>query len=440
MKMFAKANVLLAGLLVAGGAAAETLTITGATVHSVGPAGKIENATIVIEDGIITAVGADIAVPGGGRQIDAAGKIVTPGLVTPFGQIGLAEVGAVEGTVDFVQRGDQFSASFDPADAYNPRSTLIATNRIEGITHAVIAPQPQEPDEFGNQSRVLSGLASVVQLSDEDFIVERGAAFVANLGETGSEVAAGSRAAALLVLRTAFDDARDYAQNVRAYEQGNRRKYSLSRNDLEALQDLLDGSRPLLVNVHRANDISIALELTDEYGLDLIVLGGTEAWMVADELAAADAGVILDSLANLPSNFDRLNARLDAAAILAKAGVRIAIGGDGASQNHNARNITQAAGIAVANGLSWDEALRAVTLAPAEMYGVDDRIGSIEAGKRADLVIWPADPLELTSFPEQVFIGGEAVPMQSRQTLLRDRYLNRGAGGKPPAFSGRESE
>ncbi|MGH8168760.1 MAG: amidohydrolase family protein, partial [Woeseiaceae bacterium] len=191
--------------------------------------------------------------------------------------------------------------------------------------------------------------------------------------------------------------------------------------------------------VHRANDISIALELADEYGLDLIVLGGTEAWMVADELAAADTGVILDSLANLPGNFDRLNARLDAAAILAKAGVRIAIGGDGASQNHNARNITQAAGIAVANGLSWDEALEAVTLAPAEMYGVDDRIGSIEAGKRADLVIWPADPLELTSFPEQVFLGGEAVPMQSRQTLLRDRYLHRG-GGKPPAFSGRESE
>ena len=439
MKMFAKATVLLAGVLVAGGAAAETLAITGATVHTVGPAGKIENATIVIEDGNITAVGADIAVPGGGRQIDAAGKIVTPGLVTPFGQIGLVEVGAVEGTVDFVQRGDQFSASFDPADAYNPRSTLIATNRIEGITHAVIAPQPQEPDEFGNQSRVLSGLASVVQLSDEDFIVERGAAFVANLGETGSEVAAGSRAAALLVLRTAFDDARDYAQNVRAYDQGNRRKYSLSRNDLEALQDLLDGSRPLLVNVHRANDISIALELADEYGLDLIVLGGTEAWMVADELAEADAGVILDSLANLPGNFDRLNARLDAAAILAKAGVRIAIGGDGASQNHNARNITQAAGIAVANGLSWDEALQAVTLAPAEMYGVDDRIGSIEAGKRADLVIWPADPLELTSFPEQVFIAGEAIPMQNRQTLLRDRYLHRG-GGKPPAFSGRESE
>jgi imidazolonepropionase-like amidohydrolase len=155
--------------------------------------------------------------------------------------------------------------------------------------------------------------------------------------------------------------------------------------------------------------------------------------MVAEELAAADVSVILDSLANLPDNFDSLNARLDAASILAKAGVRFAIGGDGANQNHNARNITQAAGIAVANGLSWDEALEALTLAPAEMFGVAERIGSLEAGKRADLVIWNEDPLELTSYPDQVFIGGEAVPMQSRQTLLRDRYLDR-SSTEPPAF------
>jgi imidazolonepropionase-like amidohydrolase len=428
-----KGALLLAALFVAGGSAAQTTAITGATVHTAGPAGKIENATIVIRDGNVAAIGAGVAVPAGSTEIKAVGKIVTPGLITPFGQIGLVEVNAVEGTVDYVQRGDQFSASFDPVDAYNPRSTLIATNRIEGITHAVIAPQAQEPDEFGNQSRVFSGLASVVQLSDEDYIVERGAAFVANLGETGGTLAGGSRAAALMVLRTALDDARDYARNVQAYEQGNRRKYSLSRNDMRALQELLDGSKPLLVKVHRASDISTAIRLADEYEFDLIVMGGAEAWMVASELAAADASVILDTLANLPDSFEQLNARLDATAILARAGVRFAIGGDGASQNHNARNITQAAGIAVANGLSWDDALKALTLAPAEMYGVADRIGSLEAGKQADLVIWNDDPLELTSYPEQVFIAGEAVPMESRQTLLRDRYLDR-SSGKPPAF------
>jgi imidazolonepropionase-like amidohydrolase len=433
MKTLTGTTLLFAALLFAGASAAQSIAITGATVHTAGPAGTIENATIVITDGNLTAVGAGVAAPAGSREIKAAGKIITPGLITPFGQIGLVEVNGVEGTVDFVQRGDQFSASFDPADAFNPRSSLIATNRIEGITHAVIAPQAQEPDLFGNQSRVLSGLASVVRLSDSDFIVERGAAIVANLGETGSELAAGSRSAALLILRAALDDARDYARNVQAYDQGNRRPYSVSRNDLEALQALLDGSKPLLVKVHRASDISTAIRLAAEYDLDLIVLGGAEAWMIAGELAAVDASVVLDSLANLPANFDQLNARLDAASILSRAGVRFAIGGDGANQNHNARNITQSAGIAVANGLSWDDALRAITLAPAEIYDVADRIGSLEAGKRADLVIWNDDPLELTSYPEQVYIGGEAVPMQSRQTLLRDRYLKTGSE-KPPAF------
>jgi imidazolonepropionase-like amidohydrolase len=433
MKTLIRSVLLATALLFAQTAVAQSIAITGATVHTAGPAGTVENATIVITDGDVTAVGSDVSAPDGFREIDASGKIITPGLITPFGQIGLVEVNAEENTVDFIQRGDQFSASFDPADAYNPRSSLVATNRIEGITHAVIAPLPREPDVLGNQSRVFSGLASVVRLTDDDYIVERGAAFVANLGETGGQIAAGSRGAALMILRAALDDARDYARNVQAYEQGSRRPYSLSRSDLVALQALLDGSKPLLVRAHRASDIATAIGLAAEYDLDLIVLGGVEAWMVADELAAADASVILDSLANLPGSFEQLNARLDGASVLSKAGVRFAIGGDGASQNHNARNITQAAGIAVANGLSWDEALRALTLAPAEMYGVADRIGSLEAGKRADFVIWNDDPLELTSYPEQVYIGGEAIPMESRQTLLRDRYLKAGSD-KPPAY------
>lgn len=432
-----KRSMLLAAALAAclpGAVLAEVTAITGATIHTVGPAGTIENGAVVFEDGRIVAVGAGVEIPASATRIDAAGKIVTPGLFTPMGQIGLVEVSAVEGTVDYVQRGDRFSASFDVASAYNPRSTLVATNRIEGITHALIAPEPNWPDEFGNQSKVFSGLASVVDLGDgRDFLVERGVAVVANLGETGSDLAAGSRAAALMVLRAALEDARDYARNVPAYEQGNTRQYSVSQADLETLRTVLDGTRPLLVRVNRANDIGTIVELAADYDIRLIVLGGAEAWMVADRLAQAQVPVVLDALGNLPRDFDRLNSRLDAASVLADAGVRFAIGANGAAQNHNARNITQSAGIAVANGLPWEDALAAITLAPARIYGVDDEIGSLEPGKRADLVVWESDPLELTSFPQQVYIGGEAIEMVSRQTLLRDRYLDPEAK-KPPAF------
>ncbi|MEX0976460.1 MAG: amidohydrolase family protein [Woeseia sp.] len=420
--------------LIAAPVCAEVTAITGATVHTVGPQGSIENAMVLIEDGIVTAVGNDLEIPVDARRIDAVGKVVTPGLMTPMGQIGLVEVDAVAGTVDFIQRGDQFSAGFDVADAYNPRSSLVAINRIAGITHAVIAPDGASIDQLGNYSRVLSGLASVVHLGDaDDYLLDRGVAVIAQLGETGGDLAAGSRAAALMILRTAMDDARDYASNRDAFEQGRRRTYSLSHTDLAALSAVLSGERKLVVDVHRASDISAALRLAGDYDIQMIIVGGTEAWLVAAELATAGVPVILDSIGNLPGSFERLNARLETAAILAEAGVKFAVGGDSFSQNHNARNITQAAGIAVANGLPWAEGLAAITLAPAEIFGLDEQIGSIEQGKRADLVIWNDDPLKLQSYPEQVMIGGRLVPMESRQTLLRDRYLQ-SESPLPPAF------
>ncbi|MDZ7643454.1 MAG: amidohydrolase family protein [Woeseiaceae bacterium] len=417
---------------------AATTAITGARVHTVGPQGTLENATVLIEDGRIVAVGTDVDVPGAATRIDASGKIVTPGLFTPLGQLGLTEVSAVSGTVDYIQRGHDFTAGFDVAAAYNPRSTLIAVNRIEGITRAAITPGGAWPDmQQQLVSHVLSGLGAIVQLGavedNEDALVRRRAMLVVNLGEDGGVLAGGSRAAAMMTLRTALDDALDYAGNKDAYESRERREYSLSRTDLEAMQDVIEGSVPLLVYVDRASDIRALLDLTGEYSLPLIIAGGAEAWMVADELAEHDVGVILSSVNNLPGTFDELNARLDAAALLDAAGVAVTFGGDRNAQNHNARNITQSAGIAVANGLTWETALRAITLTPAELYGVADQVGSLEAGKDADIVIWKNDPLELTSYPEQVFIRGYPVPMESRQTLLRDRYMQTDAE-RPPAF------
>lgn len=429
-----KRRVYLAAIsvLITSTAPAQTIAITDGTVHTVGPNGTLENATVVIENGRIAEIGTDVDVPDGSILINASGKIVTPGLFSPTGQLGLSEVGAVDGTNDAIQRGDDFSAAFDAADAYNRRSAIIPITRIEGVTRAAITPFADEPDELGNTSRVLSGLASVVQLGDSgDHLTRRGAAVVVNFGEAGSSVAAGSRAAAVQQLRTALTDAREFGQNMDAYDRGDWRELSVSRADLDALVGVLEGESSMIFNANRASDIELIIDLTREFDVNAVIIGGAESWMLADELAAAGVAVIIDGMGNLPGDFDHLNARLETGGLLADAGVRVAFG---AGENtHQARNITQSAGNAVANGMGWDDALRAITLAPAEMYGVDSEVGSIEIGKAADLVIWGADPLELTSYPEQVLINGESIPMQSRQTLLRDRYLQTDSD-KPPAF------
>lgn len=425
--------LVLLAIVFVGAAHAETTAIIGATVHTVGPQGTIENATIIVTDGRIVAVGENIAAPAGATLIDASGKVITPGLFTPYGDIGLVEVGFSAGPVDRVQRGDQFTAGFDIADAFNRRSTLIAINRIEGVTRALIAPSAGRPDDSGNTSHIFSGLASVANLGDgADSIDRRAVALVVNLGESGVSFAGGSRAAVLLLLRQAFDEARDYTIHGDAYERGQHSDYSYSVADLEALQSVLSGDVALLANVDRASDIEVLIAFSREYGIRTIIRGGVEAWMLADELAAANIAVILAPTANLPSNFDRINANLKSAPILAAAGVKIAFA-DNESQTHNARNITQSAGNATAEGLPWDEALRAITLTPAEMYGVADRVGSIEPGKDADIVIWPGDPFELMIYADQVFIKGESIPMVSRQTLLRDRYLDTD-DTRPPAY------
>ena len=422
----------LASLCMLSPAFADTTAIVGGKVHTVGPQGTLQNATILIVDGRIQAVGTGVRVPDDATTVDAGGKIITPGLFSPLGRLGLVEVGNSAGPVDASQAGDQFTAGFDVADAYNRRSTLIPVQRIEGVTRAAITPSPGGPDEMGNMGHVLSGLAAIVNLGDSNVLDKRSAAMVVTLGEGGSFYAAGSRSNAWLVLRNALDEAIDYRDHKGDFERGLRRTYRHSIADLEALQGVINGDIPMLVDIDRASDIEVLIALTETYGLRAIISGGTEAWMLADELAAARIPVILSVTANLPGNFDRINARRGAATILDAAGVAYALA-DSSSLSHNARNITQSAGNAVADGLDWDSALRAITLTPAEMFGVADVVGSIEVGKAADLVIWPADPLELTTYAEQVYINGVAIPMQSRQTMLRDRYLQTDTK-MPPAY------
>lgn len=421
-----RAGALLSALILCGAAAAgaETVAIVGGTVHTVGPAGTIENATVLLENGKVRAVGRDVAVPDGARRIDAKGKVVTPGLMDSLTRLGLVEVSQVEGTNDTrPNEDDRFTAAFDVVDGFNPRSVLFPITRIEGVTRAVVAPQTGES--------LIAGQGAVIHLGTErsDWLLRSPVAMYAVLGESGAGLAGGARGAAMLRLREALQDALDYGSNRTAFDRGDRREYALSRLDLEALQPVVKGELPLVITVQRASDIEAALRLARDVRLKLIVAGGREAWMVARQLADAKVPVLLDPMANLPDSFEALGATLESAARLHKAGVTVAfMTGD----SHDVRNIKQAAGNAVSYGMPWDAALAALTLVPARLWGIADRYGTLEPGKDADVVVWDGDPLETTSYPEHVFIRGVEVPRDTRQIRLRDRYKDLSTTGELP--------
>ena len=408
---------------------ADTYAVIGGTVYTLGAAGKIEHGTVLIRDGKIVAVGADVAIPADAKRIDATGKVVTPGMFDPQSQFGVDEVGAVWQTVDNSLGNSRYNAAFDVSDAINPRSAVIPINRIEGVTRAVVAPGTA-------QAGIINGRGAAIELGGtEGYLLKDPAALFVTLGEQSIKLAGGSRAAAMESLREALQDARDYGANPAAYEKAQRRAYALTRLDLEALQPFVKGELPVVVSVDRASDIEAVLRLAKEYKLKLVISGGAEAWMVADQLAKVQVPVILNPLQDLPSSFEALGSTLENAARLQKAGVLIAFD---TGDSHNARNLKQFAGNAVSYGLPWLEGLKAITLNGARIYGLDKSTGTLEAGKDADLVVWSGDPLEVTSFADAVFIRGQAMPMVSRQTELRDRYLpyiKAGAPALPPAYS-----
>jgi imidazolonepropionase-like amidohydrolase len=410
--------------LLATAATADTVAITGGRVVTLGPTGTIEGGTVLIEGGRIAAVGRDVAIPAGARRIDATGKIVTPGFMDSQSRLGLVEVRAIEDTVDTRTEQDRFTAAFDVADAINPRSLLMATNRIQGLTRAVVAPQPG--------SSVIAGQGALITLGGPgEFLVRSRAAMYGVLGSAASRFGGGSRAAALLRLREALDDAREYAGNRKAYDQGERRAYALSHLDLEALQPVLRGEMPLVLSVSRATDVQAALRLAREEKLSVILAGCGECWEVAEEIAAAKVPVLITPLNNLPVSFDVLGATLENAARLHRAGVTFAfMSGNGTSEAYDVR---LNAGNAVAYGLPWETALASLTTVPARLWGIADRYGTLEPGKDADVVVWTGDPLEILSYPTAVFIRGVQMPMTSRQLELRDRYQDLG-GAMPPAY------
>jgi imidazolonepropionase-like amidohydrolase len=390
---------------------AQTIAITGGTVYPVsGP--KIENATVLIRDGRIAAVGTNVAVPAGATRIDASGKWITPGLIDGAGQMGLREISAVQNTNESALRGDEVAAAFNVAEGINPASMLIPVNRVEGITTTLAVPNGD----------LIWGQAVLIDLDGttiEAMVATRSpVAMVAVLSEGSKSAGGGSRAGVAQRLRRVFNDALEFSRRGASYQRAQNEQLAASAADLEALLPVLRGQIPLLAVANRRSDIETALRIAREYKLRLILAGAAEGWEIADKIAAAGVPVVVQPMDNIPS-FDALGVRYENAALLAKAGVKVSLM---ETQTENSRNLRQQAGNAVAYGMTWDQALRAVTLAPAEAFGVGGQYGSLDVGKVANVVVWTGDPFEFSTGVEHVFIRGKEISLRSRQTELLDRY------------------
>ncbi|WRH75258.1 MAG: amidohydrolase family protein [Sphingobium sp.] len=428
MKRFLLATAALIAATTA--AHAETVAITGGKLVIGDGSAPIEGGTVLIRNGTVVAAGANVAIPADARTVDARGKWVTPGIFAGFSRVGLAEVDAVNGTNDKSGGRSGFSAAIDIAPAIDPFRSPIAVNRTAGVTRAVVAPE-------GGPS-IFAGQGAIADLGADAEPVTRARAFqFAEFGEEGAEVSGGSRAGTHLHFRAMLREAQDHAAGSDAFDDD-----LLKKEDARALQSVLRGETRLLIHVEAANDMLRLIDLKRDFpAVKMVFVGASEGWRVADKLAAAGISVIASALNDLPATFEMLGATQSNIGRMKKAGVKVAIGMINDRDSHQLRYTPQYAGNLVslqkvpgATGLSWDEAFAAISSAPAEIMGVADRLGSLKAGRAADVVVWDGDPLELSSAATTVFIDGVEQPLGNRQDRLRDRYRNPAEGSLPKAY------
>ena len=406
--------VAMAGTLLFAGvtAQAQTVAIIHATAWTLTAPTPVDDATVVVTDGIITSVSSGGATPRGARVVDAHGHPLTPGLIHPATHLGLFEVSIASDTVDTSTKATSLGAGFDVQYGINANSALVQLARADGLTRAITYPGHSGIPPF-------SGTGALLRLSETTDIVERpGIGVFVVIGNHFADAGA-SRAAEWELLRHALDDARKALAPAAA---------ATGRTaEVLALEPVLSGKVPLAITTNRESDIRQAIRLAKDYSLRVVLIGATEAWQVANELAAAKIPVIIDPQDNLPSNFDDLGARLDNAMLLHRAGVTVATAVlSGIHQSYNAgESLREGAGLAVANGLPYIEALRSITAVPAQIWGLGGHCGTIAPGYDADLVVWDGDPLEPTSAPLDVWVAGKEVSLETRQTELRDRYMKK---------------
>lgn len=385
--------------------------------------GIVEQTDVIIKGGKILRVGTDLKAPANAEIIEADGRWVTPGLIAPFSRLGLMDIGGEDVTNDTSSGKSETSVSELASDSFNPKSVFIANTRRMGITHAVISPSAAGDSIFG-------GTGAVVNLSGEyDSVVKPSSFIFVQLGESGTNRAGGSRAAALQQLRAALDDAGAYPARFKGPDDGD----ALSRQDASALFKAARGQMPIMISANRAIDMLNIIKLKKDYGgLDIIILGAAEGWKIAEDLAAAKIKVMVDPHDNLPTSFETVEARLDNVVLLDEAGVDYVITNASALGIQRPATLAQHAGNAVGNGLEWDKAFAAISSTPAKWFGLGT--ASISSGSAATLVVWDGDPLNVTSAPTDMLIDGQRQSLTSRQTALRDRYNPTAADTRPHKY------
>ena len=399
--------------------------------------GTIENGVLVMQNGKITAVGAASAVkiPAGASIVDVTGMTVYPGLIDSETRLGITEISADAMTNDMGERSDEIMPHMHVADAFHAESLLIPVTRLNGITNAIVAPEIDD---------TLPGQDAFIQLagkSADEMLLVRDIALPLNF--TGqqrrnesfdSSKYPSTRMGMAAQLRQAMIDAQDYAKKWSDYEKKvaapekdskdkdkDGKKPDQPKRDLrlEALLPYLEGKKPIVLAAEESNDVETAVRLAKEFHLKFVLNRISHSQAVLDQIAALKVPVIVGPIYNLPKNNERYDTVYRLPGELYKRGVKIAFASYDA---HNSRNLPYAAGYAVAWGLPYDEALKAITLNAAEIWGVADSLGSLDSGKTANVVVANGDPLDVKTDVKRVFIQGQEIPLKSYQTGLRDAY------------------
>jgi imidazolonepropionase-like amidohydrolase len=408
----------------------ETIALKGGKLLTI-THGVIENGVVIMQNGRITAVGgAGTPIPSSAKVIDVTGMTVYPGLIDSETHLGLTEISAERMTNDEIEMSDEIMPHMHVYDAFHAETTLIPVTRINGITNAIVAPASGDTLPGQDAFIQLAGASAIEMLTVRDIAMP--------LNFTGQQRRNQSfeqakfpftRMGMATQLRQAFIDALDYDQKLAAYDKkknssdekekekaGNPPKRDLK---LEALLPYLHGKKPVVLAAEQPNDLQTALDLANEFHLKVILNHVTHSASLLDKIAATGLPVIVGPIYEQPKESERYDAVFSLPAQLAKRGVKIAFA---SYDSHQARNLPYAAGYAVGFGLSPEEALKALTINPAQMWGVDKDLGSLDVGKMGNVVVANGDPLDVKTDVKHVFIQGQEIPLVSKQTELRDQY------------------